>query len=46
VPPATLLRYIRGGKTGMPVEIFVALQEAGYDTLDLEEAQMIWAGKK
>ena len=43
VPPATLMRYMRGGQTQMPVSIDEALRQAGYmHTYDLAKAQEKW----
>lgn len=43
IPPATLLRYIRGGKRGMPWEVREAFNDAGLDTETLETEQQKWA---
>lgn len=43
IPPATLLRYIRGGKRGMPWEVREAFSDAGIDTETLETEQQKWA---
>jgi transcriptional regulator with XRE-family HTH domain len=43
VPPATLMRYMRGGQADMPVSIMQALEQAGYHHVHaLRDIQEKW----
>lgn len=47
VPPATLLRYIRGDQKFMPMEIKTALQDAGCEQVnELEQIHFSWINEK